>query len=116
MQKPGRLDFTPEQIEGLLDRIDQQWLEKSDYPILSDLIKAIVWMNLSLQEKELTIRRLRSVFGIKTETAKKLLNVAQGTKAKSKAGKNKDPKKGQHGHKPASAFTDAKTIDVAHQT
>lgn len=120
MQKPGRLDFTTEQIEGLLDRIDRECLEKKDYPVLADLIKAIVWMNLSLQEKELTIRRLRSVFGIKTETAKKLLNVAQGagsdTKDKSFSGKSKNTQKGKHGHKPVSAFKEAKTINVAHQT
>ncbi|MFZ0565008.1 MAG: IS66 family transposase [Chlamydiales bacterium] len=118
MQKPGRLDFTPEQIEGLLDRIDQECLEKRDYPVLADLIRAIVWMNLSLQEKELTIRRLRSIFGIKTETAKKLLDVAQGqnTGQGNKEEKKKDPKKGKHGHKPATAFTEAKTINVAHQT
>lgn len=117
MRKPGRLDFTPEQIEELLDRIENKCLEEKDYPVLTDLIKAIVWMNLSLQEKELTIRRLRSVFGIKTESAKKLLEMAQGGKdnGEQKSSSNKD-KKGKHGHKPSSAFTEAKTIDVAHQS
>jgi rubredoxin len=57
MQKPDRLDFTPEKIEGLLDRIASESLEKKDYPILAELIRAIVWMNFSLQEKELTMRR-----------------------------------------------------------
>jgi hypothetical protein len=89
MQKPGRLDFTPEQIEALLGRIENKCLEGADYPLLADLIKAIVWMNLSLQEKELTIRRLRAVFGIKTETAKKLLNLAGGKSEE----KPKRPKK-----------------------
>lgn len=121
MQKPGRLDFTPEQIEGLLDRIGNKCLEEKDYPILADLIRAIVWMNLSLQEKELTIRRLRSIFGIKTESAKKLLEMAQGEKNNDESQdsdkeKNKGNKKGKHGHKPSAAFTEAKTIDVAHQT
>jgi hypothetical protein len=39
--------------------------------------------------KELTIRRLRAVFGIKTETAKKLLNLAGGKSEE----KPKRPKK-----------------------
>ncbi|MCB1181784.1 MAG: hypothetical protein KDK55_07215 [Chlamydiia bacterium] len=78
MQAPGRLDFTPEQIETLLNRIENKCLEAEDYPILGDLIRAIVWMNLSLQEKDLTIRRLCSVFGIKTETAEKLFNLSFG--------------------------------------
>ena len=89
METPGRLDFTSDQIEGLLDRIDHECLEKKDYPVLADLIRAIVWMNLSLQEKELTIRRLRAIFGIKTETAKKLLDLAGGQNDQ----KPKDPKK-----------------------
>jgi transposase len=117
MRKPERLDFTPEQIEELLDRLENKCLEEKDYPLLTDLIKAIVWMNLSLQEKELTIRRLRSVFGIKTESAKKLLEIAQGGKdnREQKSPAQKD-KKGKHGHKPSSAFTEAKTINVAHQS
>jgi transposase len=121
MHKPGRLDVTPEQIEGLLDRIASESLEKKDYPILADLIRAIVWMNFSLQEKELTIRRLRSIFGIKTESAKKLLEMAQGgnnnddNESQADKEKNKNNKRGKHGHKPSSAFTEAKTIDVAHQ-
>lgn len=120
MQTPGRLDFTSEQIEALLDRIANKCLEGDDYSLLADLIRAIVWMNISLQEKDLTIRRLRAVFGIKTETAKKLLNLA----GKQSDQKLKDPKKnkkdeegkGKHGHKPASGYTEAKLIEVAHQT
>lgn len=120
METPGRLDFTSDQIEGLLDRIDHECLEKKDYPVLADLIRAIVWMNLSLQEKELTIRRLRAIFGIKTETAKKLLDLAGGQNDQ----KPKDPKKNKkdkekkrkHGHKPASEYTEAKLIEVGHQT
>jgi transposase len=92
-------------------------LEKKDYPILAELIRAIVWMNFSLQEKELTIRRLRSIFGIKTESAKKLLALAQGSENKSQEStpEKGNSKKGKHGHKPSSAFTEAKTIDIAHQ-
>ncbi|MCB1113074.1 MAG: IS66 family transposase [Chlamydiia bacterium] len=117
MQSPGRLDFTPEQIETLLNRIEQECLEKEDYPILGDLIRAIVWMNLSLQEKDLTIRRLRSVFGIKTETAEKLLKVAGGdTKSKEPKKKKKDAEKGGHGHKPTSDYTEANIVEVAHQS
>ena len=120
MQAPGRLNFTSDQIEGLLDRIDHECLEKKDYPVLADLIRAIVWMNLSLQEKDLTIRRLRAIFGIKTETAKKLLDLAGGQNDQKLKDPKKDKKdkekKGKHGHKPASGYTEAKLIEVAHQT
>jgi hypothetical protein len=72
MKAPNHLDFTPEQIEALIERLDKQALVKEDYPVLTNLIKAIVWMNFSLQEKRLSIQRLRSIFGIKTESAKNL--------------------------------------------
>lgn len=72
MKAPKHLDFTPEQIEDLIDRLSQEALKKEDYPVLMGLLEAIIWMNLSLQEKQLSIQRLRAVFGIKTESAKSL--------------------------------------------
>jgi len=145
MKAPTHLDFTPEQIETLIERLDKQALIKEDYPVLANLIKAIVWMNFSLQEKQLSIQRLRSIFGIKTESAKnlaKLIEQAQtaenaastaalnqtdeqsavldknGESAEDPNGsakKNPPEKKGKHGHRPASDYTQAKIIDVAHE-
>lgn len=136
MKAPTHLDFTPEQIEALIERLDKQALVKEDYPILTNLIKAIVWMNFSLQEKQLSIQRLRSIFGIKTESAKSLAKLmAQAQAAASSqtdeqseapdqndepeedAPTKKDPpeKKGKHGHRPASDYTQAKIIDVSHE-
>ena len=134
MKAPKHLDFTPEQIEALIERLDKQALEKEDYPVLTNLIRAIVWMNFSLQEKRLSIQRLRSIFGIKTESAKslaKFMEQAQvdedeaSTAASNQTDKAvEDPNtptkknlpktKGKHGHRPASDYTQAKTIDVAH--
>ena len=73
MEMPGRVDFTPEQIETLIERIEKKCLAEEDYSALASLIRAIVWLNLSLQEKKISIQRLRKIFGIKTESAKKLL-------------------------------------------
>ena len=72
-----QLDFTPEQIEDLIDRLDTETLTKKDYPIFANFLKAIVWMNLSLQEKSLSIQRLRSVFGIKAKSAKRLIELIE---------------------------------------
>jgi transposase len=135
MPSPKRLDFTPEQIEALIERLNNECLEKTDYPLLAELLKAMVWMNVSLQEKQLSIQRLRSIFGIKTESAKKLLKVAQGQAAKGKtSGKNEtersstdetpndgdnateEPDKKGHGHRPSSDYSHAKTFQIAHQT
>ena len=84
LSAPTRLDFTPEQIDHLIDRLNRKCLQEEDYPLLADLLRAIVWLNFSLQEKTLSIQRLRSIFGIKTETAAKLLEFAKGKAAASR--------------------------------
>ena len=135
MKRPGCLEFTEEEIEDLMQRLEEHTLREQDYPLLIDLIKAIIWMNLSLQEKSLSIKRLRAVFGIKTETANRLFDIAgQGPpppkegnsdgdekedKKGGKGGKGKEDgkkPKGGNGHRPSSDYTEAKTIKIAHQT
>lgn len=147
MKAPKHLDFTPEQIEDLIDRLSQEALKKEDYPVLMGLLEAIIWMNLSLQEKQLSIQRLRAVFGIKTESAKslaKFIENAASNNALDQSNESADPNlateetasdsnggqtdstpvtdkkspeksnRGKHGHRPASAYTEAKTVNIAH--
>jgi transposase len=135
MRAPKHIDFTPEQVEALIDRLNKEALTKEDYPVLTNLLKAIIWMNFSLQEKQLSIRRLRAVFGIKTESAKSLAKfIEQQTQGDDKTSttsdQNKDhavsdgnteidkgsTDKGKHGHRPASEYTQAKSVEVGHQT
>ena len=77
MQRPNRLEFTPEQIEALLDRIGSQKLEEGDFALLADVVQAVIWMDWSLKEKQLSIHRLRAIFGIKSESAKKLAAIVR---------------------------------------
>jgi transposase len=144
MKNPKRLDFNPEQIEALIERLNSKQLTDQDYPLLADLIRALAWLNVSLQEKQLSIQRLRSIFGIKTESAKKLIDFANRTtgdkspedeqdssesdsSANQESGQDQSSspeseqqgekkKKGKHGRRPSSDFTQAKTIHIAHQT
>lgn len=120
MESPKQLSFTKEQIEELVDRLEKRSLRGEDYPLLIELIKGLIWLNLSLKEKNLSIKRLRAIFGVKTETASKLFDLAkQGEDKEAKEPKKKkEPKgkKGGHGHRPASEYTEAKTIKVAHET
>lgn len=143
MNIPNRLDFTSEELEGLLTRLDNKSLRGEDYPLLCDVLKAMVWLGFSLKERELTIKRLRQIFGVKTESASKLFNLMKGqgdstssedntnkkedpsgekdtTKEKdsseeSPSEKEKEPTK-NHGHRPSSSYTEAKTIHIAHQS
>ena len=143
MKRPKRLDFTPEEIEALLSRIENQNLNATDFPLLADLIRAMVWMGDSLKEKSLSILRLKKIFGIRTESAKKLKNLIQprpGVEENTPEGANnsinesslgegvnplgegnsppeapKNPPKG-HGHRPSSDYQAAELIRVAHET
>lgn len=137
MTTPKHLDFTPEQVENLIDCLNKEALIKEDYPVLTNLLKAIIWMNFSLQEKQLSIQCLRAIFGIKTESAKNLAKFveeqttttnalekasdqnsqqsASDQNAKTDKTASKD-KKGKHGHRPSSDYTQAKTINIAHQS
>src|SRR6476619_3654379 len=78
MKAPRCLDFTPEEIDGLINRLNNKCLQEGDYSLLTDILRAMIWLSFSLQEKELSIKRLRKIFGIKTESAKKLLEIAKG--------------------------------------
>ena len=70
-----RVEFTPEQIEALLERIEKKCLAEEDYSVLASLIKAVDWLTLSLRGKKISAQYLRKVFSIKTESAKKLLKI-----------------------------------------
>lgn len=145
MKTPGRLDFTAEEVDTLVERLNNQCLMEGDYSLLTEILRAMVWLSFSLQEKDLTIKRLRSIFGVKTESAKKLLELAQGNASggegdsqegtDDKQSNKDDPKdnpedapgkdnsedtpekKGpkNHGHKPSSDYTQANIIAVTHQ-
>jgi transposase len=125
VKAPHRLEFTPEQIDALIERLNGHCLEEGDYSLLAEIIKAMTWLNFALQEKKLSIHRLRAIFGIKTETAQRLLKLAgQETEsndidssttdepASDQEGKKKN--KGGHGHLPATEYTNATIITVAH--
>ena len=139
MKAPNRLDFTPEEIDQLINRLNNKCIEEKDYSLLTEILRAMIWLSFSLQEKELSIKRLRRIFGIKTESAKKLLELAHGKsldKNDEEASKKnpsemgepapnkdvnsqekppKDKPKG-HGHRPSTDYSQAKVIDIAHQT
>lgn len=145
MKKPKRIDFTPEEIEALIARIESQSLAVEDFPLLADLVRAMIWMESSLREKSLSIMRLGAVFGIKGESAQKLKNLLNpkggsganhgeqsgnandsaqngtdgGAKNASEGNSNENSLKKDpqkgHGHRPASDYQEAQIIQVAHE-
>ena len=71
-ENPKRLEFTIEQVMALIDRVDQNKLEVSDHPLISDVMRSMVWLSLSLDAKKLTIHRLSKIFGFQTERTRNL--------------------------------------------
>lgn len=138
MKHPKRIDFTPEQVEALITRIEDRQLESDDFSLLADVLRAMIWMESSLKEKSLSIARLKSVFGIKTESAEKLAKLLKNTNeqnngksdqpsdnssAETKEGENEEGKESEnkegkegHGHRPASDYEEARIIEIAHET
>lgn len=42
MKRPKRLDFTPDQVEALIARIETQQLKTDDFPLLADILRAMI--------------------------------------------------------------------------
>jgi transposase len=156
MKQPSRLDFTPEQVEALIAKIEKQQIDAADFPLLADIVRAMVWMESSLKEKTLSIARLKSIFGIKTESAKNLAKLLEkmegdqkndseensenfsstdespgsdvipsqnGSTSEKESTPNKPKKDSEekekpkgHGHRPASDYTEAQIINIAHES
>lgn len=143
MKAPNRLDFTPEEIDEIIKRLNNKCLQEGDYSLLTDILRAMIWLSFSLQEKELSIRRLRKIFGIKTESAKKLLELAHGkalgpdnpleedsednnsneesneTTPKDDSSSDKasaKQKSKNHGHRSSTDYSQATIINIAHQS
>lgn len=72
MDEPKRLELTPKEVSELLDRLDKGELSEGDCHQLKEVLLAMVWMGQKLEDKDLSIRRLQRLFGIKTEKAENI--------------------------------------------
>jgi len=117
----GRIQLSPKEFEALLQRLAQQRLEPKDYELLIQVVQAMGWMSHELEEKNLSIRRLQRIFGIKTESSKNLLkNDEQENDPEPKDGssgsggtESEKTRKG-HGRNGADAYTGAMRIRIQH--
>ena len=73
MKNPKHVDMTPAQAEELIVRIQNNSLSDSDRELCAESLQLIFWLQNNLREAKLSIKRLRSIFGVKTE--KKLLGM-----------------------------------------
>jgi hypothetical protein len=76
-------------VEDSIDKITSDHLTADDREHLVDLVRAIRWMNQSLEEKSLSIQRLRKIFGIQTERASHILDEIEKKIDEDRAGKTR---------------------------
>lgn len=73
MKKPDKIHIDKNEIEGLLGRLESNTLNASDKGILVAIVQAYFWIQSSLLEARMSIKRLRNCFGFsKTEKRKNL--------------------------------------------
>ena len=127
MKSPKRVEFTIEHLEQLRSRIISNTLTEDDRQLLPGLLDSIVWLGRELEEKKISIKRLRRVFGIITESTKNLLKKLKTNKEdeaekkdtdkpKDSSDKDNDTKKKGHGRNGVDAYWGAKKVRVEHPT
>jgi hypothetical protein len=94
MTKPDRLELNLEQLNALLDRIEQHRLVETDYPLIADLIRSMSWLSAKLEDKDITIHRLRKIFGFSTERTSNLPGINPEDNPAAKPGSDADKEKG----------------------
>jgi len=73
MKNPKHVDMTPAQAEELIARIQNNNLSDTDRELCAESLQLVFWLQSSLREAKISIKRLKSIFGIKTE--KKLIRM-----------------------------------------
>jgi hypothetical protein len=66
-KKPKQVELTPEEIEELKQRILSETLTVSDKELLVGLISFNFWLREQLSLAKLTIKKLKGLFGFRTE-------------------------------------------------
>ena len=114
MKAPERIDLDLEQVDALLKRVETGTLQDGDYEIIKAMVETIHLLSQCVDEKAASIRRLlRTLFGDRTEKLEKVIKDRKDTSSDSTDEKDKPKPKG-HGRTPASEYTGAKKVDVAH--
>jgi len=121
MKEPQKIELTPEQLEGLMHRLDTGTLTAEDHETIKAIIETFLALNQAVQDKNGTINKLlRMIFGVKTEKAENVLGPheettteeADKTSKNSDTNENTDEKPKGHGRNGTSAYSTAERITV----
>ncbi|HYX08271.1 MAG TPA: IS66 family transposase [Bacteroidales bacterium] len=118
------IEISRSQIDNILQRLENNSIQKEDYTLLKLLVSTVISINEELIKKNISIKRLRKLFAIQSEKSKDILPASDKNKEKpsngSKQGtKDQDKKKGKpkgHGRNGQVAYKNAEKKFVPHET
>ena len=115
MSKTRAIEITPEELDGLIRRLDIDALTAEDHEIIKAIIEAYLLLSQAAREKDSRIKKLlRMIFGAKTEKAEKILAqkpTRPSEKNEGKTSADRDKPRG-HGKNGACAYTAAEKITI----
>lgn len=120
--RPNLRRMSREELDSIIDRARTAGLSEADCNDLEAVIDTLAYITEELAEKNLTLARLRAIFGLSTsEKMKDVLprrdadkkGPGEGTAGKGK--QKKKPRKG-HGRNSADEYTGAEIIEVPHES
>lgn len=120
--KPPVLVATPEELRAIVAKTLRQALAAQEHEVLVALVDTVLYLRETVSAERVTTKRLRRLlFGPQSEkTAAVLpaaLPAAPSAQEPSKPESPREkPKRRGHGRRPASAYTSAETVRVAHET
>jgi len=115
MKKSRQIDLTPDELEGLMHRLDAGTLTAEDNEIIKAIIETFLTLNQAVRDKDGKINKLlRMIFGAKTEKADNVLtSESQDEAGTDNTGEKADKPKG-HGRNGTSEYTGAEKVFVPH--
>ena len=119
-KKPKPVELTQEELKQFLERVKSS-LDEKDFETAKALVATLTYLN-SLKDKNSAtiVRMVRMIFGIKTESAKNVLEAlkkkASDQEKKDKAAQKKKKKKPKgHGRNGHQKFTGAQRKKIPHE-
>jgi len=103
MHKLKAIKISKTQVHDLRTKLKNRQLEDIDYTLLDDFVQSYLSFQQALAEKNITIAKLRSIFGSKTERISQPLS-----------DREKQQKQKKNGHRKSSDYLNAKVIEVTH--
>lgn len=72
-KNPKPIHMTRDEVDALTQRIEENQLSQKDLKVLVDLVHFTIWLQQQLERAKLSIKKLKGLFGFKTEKKKILI-------------------------------------------